>query len=620
MAESLPTWGGWDSEVQNDPYPLFASMRAQCPVHHVRLGDGHDAWLVVGYDAARQALRDPRLSKDMIAAMDADPGVVDEGLPGPAFARHMLAVDPPDHTRLRRVVSRAFAPSRIAKLEPSIERIAHDLLDELEESGPVVDLVEGYALPLPFRVIGELLGLNERDQAPLLRAFRTLFQPWNGSPPPEAVAASDTIVHTLEQLVDSHRAVAADDLIGVLLRAGDDDQLTQQELLSSLFQLIVAGHDTTTSLIGNGLVALLDHPEQLRLLRDDPTLVPGAIEELIRFSPPVPHATFRVTTAPVELDGTTIPAHQQVLVCIGAANREASVREDPDQLDVTRPPRQHLGFGHGIHFCLGAALARLEGRVAFTALLDRFPQIELAAPRRTLRWSHGDGLVLRGLTALPVQLFPDPPSHQQPNHVAQPKREGTTMTITTDDAVDNGVNTAALLDARNALTDAPDAAEFTWRSTTRWVHGTYSRSSVSGFSGLGQEHTHDATFVFEADHPACFASEDRGATPVEIVLSALGSCLTAGVAAVAQNRGIQLRSVTASVAGTMNILGILGADPDIRNGFSDVNVSFDIDADATPEDLDALVAQSQKRSAVFDIMTNPTRVVVTNSKSSSSDH
>lgn len=194
------------------------------------------------------------------------------------------------------------------------------------------------------------------------------------------------------------------------------------------------------------------------------------------------------------------------------------------------------------------------------------------------------------------------------------------MTITADGAVDNGVNTAALLDARNALTEAPDAAEFTWRSTTRWVHGTYSQSSVSGFSGLGQDHAHAAPFVFDADHPACFASEDRGATPVEIVLSALGSCLTAGVAAVAQNRGIQLRSVTASVAGTMNILGILGGDPDVRNGFNDVSVSFDIDADATPEEIDALVAQSQKRSAVFDIMTNPTRVVVTSATSSSSDH
>lgn len=183
------------------------------------------------------------------------------------------------------------------------------------------------------------------------------------------------------------------------------------------------------------------------------------------------------------------------------------------------------------------------------------------------------------------------------------------MTMTSN-PVDNGVNSAALLDARNALSQAPEAAEFTWRATTTWMHGTYSRSTIEGFSGLGQNHVHKTPFTVDADHPAVFASEDRGATPVEIALSALGSCLTAGVAAVAQNRGIQLRTVTATVEGTMNVLGILGADPDIRNGFDDVTVSFDIDADANADEIQALVAQSQKRSAVFDIMTNPTNVSV----------
>ena len=176
--------------------------------------------------------------------------------------------------------------------------------------------------------------------------------------------------------------------------------------------------------------------------------------------------------------------------------------------------------------------------------------------------------------------------------------------------VDNGVNTEALLGARAALSEAPEAADFTWRATCSWVDGTYSRTTVDGFSGLGQDHRHRAAFMFDADHPECFASEDRGATPTEYVLTALASCLTAGVAAVAQQRQIQLRSVTATVEGTMNVLGILGADPEIRNGFDGVTVRFDIDADASPSDIDALVAQSQKRSAVFDIMTNPTNVVV----------
>jgi cytochrome P450 len=333
--------------------------------------------------------------------------VVDPGLPGPALARHMMNLDPPDHTRLRRLVSRAFAPTRIAALEPSVARIANELLDQLETAGPdaTVDLVEGFAYPLPFRVICELLGVPDDDRAPLRQAFRTLFQPWSGSPPPEAVAASDTIVASLEHLVAAHREHDQDDLVGVLVTASDDDdRLTEQELLGSLFQLIVAGHDTTTSLIGNGVVDLLAHPEQARLLREDPSRMPGAIEELIRFTAPVPHATFRVTTEAIDLDGVEIPAREQVLICLGAANHDPGVYDDPAVLDINREPRPHLGFGHGIHFCLGAPLARLEARIAFNALLRRFPDLELAVSRRDLRWAHGDGLVLRGLDELPVRL------------------------------------------------------------------------------------------------------------------------------------------------------------------------------------------------------------------------
>jgi uncharacterized OsmC-like protein len=181
---------------------------------------------------------------------------------------------------------------------------------------------------------------------------------------------------------------------------------------------------------------------------------------------------------------------------------------------------------------------------------------------------------------------------------------------TTDTPVNNGVNVQALLDARTALVDAPDAAQFTWRASTEWVGGTHSQSEVKGFFGLGGEQTHRSTFNFDADHPEVFASEDNGATPVEFVLVGLASCLTAGVAAVAQNRGIQLRSVKATIEGDMDILGILGGDPEVRNGFNGIKVHYDIDADGTPEEIEALVAQSQKRSAVFDIVTNPTNVTV----------
>lgn len=181
---------------------------------------------------------------------------------------------------------------------------------------------------------------------------------------------------------------------------------------------------------------------------------------------------------------------------------------------------------------------------------------------------------------------------------------------TTATPVDNGVNVKALLDARAALSQAPEAAQFTWRATTEWINGTHSNSIVEGFFGLGEQQTHRSRFTFDADHPEVFASEDHGATPVEFVLVGLASCLSAGIAAVAQNREIQLRSVKATIEGDMDVQGILGGDPEVRNGFTDIRVTYDIDADATPEDIRALVAQSQKRSAVFDVVTNPTSVTV----------
>jgi cytochrome P450 len=408
MADILPGWGGWGPAVRDDPFGHFAEARARCPVQKVRLADGHPAWLVLGYDAARQALGGPQISKDMLAALAADGDVVAEGLPGPEFSRHMLNVDPPDHTRLRRLVSRAFAPGRIAALEPAIRGIASSLLDELDVAGPgaTVDLVEGYAYPLPFQVIGELLGIPARDRPRLHAWFQVLLTGWAGDPPPEAVEASDGIVAYLGELVEAKRHSPAGDLVSVLVTAAEGDALTTQELLSSLFQLMVAGHDTTASLIGNGVVALLDHPDQRQALLADLGQLPAAIDELVRFTAPVPHATFRVTAEPVTLDGVQVPAREQVLVCLGAANRDPGRFPEPEVLDIGRSDGPNLGFGHGIHYCLGAPLARLEARVAFEELLGRHPGLRLATGRDALAWAHGDGLVLRGLVCLPVVLSP----------------------------------------------------------------------------------------------------------------------------------------------------------------------------------------------------------------------
>jgi cytochrome P450 len=408
MTEVLTGWGGWAPGIRDEPFGHFAQARSRCPVQQVRLADGHPAWVVLGHDAARQALNDPRISKDMLAALAEDGDVVAEGLPGPEFSRHMLNVDPPAHTRLRRLVSRAFTPGRVAALEPAIRAIADHLLDEFDAAGPgaTVDLVEGYAYPLPFAVIGELLGIPAADRPRLHAWFGVLLSGWAGDPPPEAVAASDGIVAYLGELVEAKRRNPGDDLVSVLVAATEGDALTTQELLSSMFQLVVAGHDTTASLIGNSVVALLDHPGQLQALLADPGRLPAAIDELIRFTAPVPHATFRVTTEPVTLGGVPVPAREQVLVCLGAANRDPDRFPAPDALDIGRRGGQNLGFGHGIHYCLGAPLARLEAKVAFEELLGRHPGLRLAVDRAALAWARGDGLVLRGLVSLPVVLGP----------------------------------------------------------------------------------------------------------------------------------------------------------------------------------------------------------------------
>ena len=403
---ALTAWGDHD---RDDPFPLFAQVRAAGPVHEVRLADGHPAWLVVGHAEARAALSDPRLSKDMHAAQARSGEVVADGLPGPALARHMLAVDPPDHTRLRRLAGTAFTPRRVRALEPRVRAIVDALLAGLagRGAGPV-DLVAGFAFPLPFTVIAELLGLPEPDRAEVGRRFRTLLGPPSYA---EAEAASRWIVEYLTALLDRKRAEPGEDLVTDLVTAADrDGSLSTQEMLSTIFQLVVAGHDTTTSLIGNATVALLRHPGQRDAMVADPGLVPAVVEECLRHDAPVPHSTFRYTTEEVRIGDVVVPAFAQVVVSLAAANRDPARYRDPDAFDVRRPDGGHLALGHGIHFCLGAPLARLEARIALGALHARFPAMRLAVDPADLHWGHGDGLVLRGLSALPVLLGPVSPA------------------------------------------------------------------------------------------------------------------------------------------------------------------------------------------------------------------
>jgi cytochrome P450 len=401
---ALDHWGDYD---RDDPFALFDRVREAGPVHEVTLADGHRAVLVLGYAASREALSHPDLSKDMLAALADDGAVVAEGLPGPAFARHMLSVDPPDHTRLRRLAAGAFRRARLDALEPRIRDIVDELLGELEAATGPVDLVAGFARPLPFAVIGELLGIDRDAQRHLSGWFAALFAPYTGDQPPaEAVAASESVVRYLGDLVDSRWDAPSEDLVGDLVRACRDELLTRQELLSTLFQLIVAGHDTTTSLIGNGVALLLQHPEQREALVADEGLVKGAVEEMLRVDAPVHHATFRYTVRDTTIAGVPVPAGMQVLVNLAAAGLDPERNDHPEVFDVRRSGGAHVAFGHGVHHCLGAPLARLEAEIAFGELLRRFPAMRLAVPRDDLHWGHGDGLVLRGLSALPVLLGP----------------------------------------------------------------------------------------------------------------------------------------------------------------------------------------------------------------------
>ena len=401
--DALAAWGAYD---RDDPFPVFAEVRELGAVHEVTLADGHEAWLVVRHDEARALLNDHRLSKDMHAALATGADVVAEGLPGPSFARHMLSVDPPDHTRLRRLVSAVFSPRRVEELRPRVQAIVDDLLDEIAAHGPDarVDLVTAFAFPLPFTVICELLGVSKHDGEPLGRGLSALLVPT--STPAEyalAKAASDDVVAMLGALVEAKRAALGDDLVSGLITARDgDERLDTRELLSTIFQLIVAGHDTTATLIGNSVVALLRNPEQLARLRSDPGKIAAAVEECLRYDAPVPHSTFRYAIEPVEIGDVTIPAGAQVIVCLASANRDADHYPSPDALDIDRAEERHLAFGHGIHHCLGALLARMEGQLALGSVLRRFPQLRLAVPVEALHWGHGDGLVLRGLSELPV--------------------------------------------------------------------------------------------------------------------------------------------------------------------------------------------------------------------------
>jgi cytochrome P450 len=392
-----------DAGFFQDPHGCFARLREEGPVTQVRMPDGHRVWLVTRYADVRAALADPRLYKDWAGKLT-KPGWE----PDPAtsiLGMHMLNTDPPDHTRLRKLVNKAFTARRIARLRPRIEEITASLLDALAErvaAGETeVDLIKAFAFRLPITVICELLGVPADDQASFKAWTQTVLSGTGAQE--EILSAGMSMYQYLTGLIAAKRESPADDLVSALIAARDSgDSLSERELIAMLFLLLIAGHETTVNLIASGTLALLDHPDELGRLRKDPSLIPAAVEEMLRYCNPLNHATERFTLEPVEIGGVTIPAREWVLCALASANLDPGRFPGAERFDVGRDTTGHLAFGYGIHFCIGAPLARLEAEIAFGALLSRFPGLSLAVPRSSLRWKPSS--LIHGLESLPVRL------------------------------------------------------------------------------------------------------------------------------------------------------------------------------------------------------------------------
>jgi cytochrome P450 len=392
-------------EGRADPIPRYTALREGTRIFRSAI----DAWVVGRWDDCQFVLRDPRFGKetDRSTSRLRRFGLTEEDMEAyPALNRgapSMLFLNPPDHTRLRGLVSKAFTPRTVEALRPGIARLTDELLDEMAEAGEV-DVMKVLAFPLPVTVIGELLGIPEPDRAQfqhLVRAGTALLEL---TATPEVLRAandaSETMVAYFHDLIAARRRAPGDDLLSHLIAVEEaGDQLTTEELISTMILLFAAGFETTTNLIGNGLYALLRHPDQQQRLRDDPSLLRPGVEELLRFDSPV-QVNGRMAFEDVAIGEATVPAGETVVTLLGAANRDPRHFSAPDTLDVGRSEGAPLSFGSGIHFCLGAALARAEGQVVFGRLLDRFPTIELLDDQPPYR----DSLTLRGLETLPVRV------------------------------------------------------------------------------------------------------------------------------------------------------------------------------------------------------------------------
>ncbi len=381
-----------------NPYPFYARLRAEAPVYRTRLAFWLPAWLVTRYDDVLTVLKDERFANDFSSKIRWMPRF------SQPLYRILLTLDPPDHTRLRGLVSKAFTPRMVERLRERIQSVCDELLDSAAANGQM-ELVHGFALPLPLTIIADLLGIPPQD--------RRGFNSWSKR---VAAMSSGAVLDVLRalpylwlffryfrKLVALRRAEPQDDLVTALVQAEEaGDKLSEDELIAMIGLLLLAGYETTVNLIASGALALVQHPRQRELLQNDPALVGSAIEELLRYTSPLEFASPRIAREDVTVGSVTIPRGAFVLAVLGSANHDESEFSDPETLDITRAPNRHLAFGMGAHFCLGAPLARLEGEIALTTLLRRFPDLGLAEAPESLRWRRG--LAIRGLEQLPIVL------------------------------------------------------------------------------------------------------------------------------------------------------------------------------------------------------------------------
>lgn len=390
------------ASFKSNPFPLLKRLRSDAPVCRTVLPDKTLVWLLMRYEDVYALLKDDRFAKYRYNAMSPEQLRRQPWAPAmfKPLERTMLDLDSPDHTRLRALVHKAFTPSIVEQMRGRVQTLANELLDAIARKGKM-DLIRDYALPLPMTLIAEILGVPAADRDKFHRWSKVIVSVNQFNNNWRVMPAIWQFIRCLRRFFRIRRADPGQDLVSALIQAEEaGDKLNEDELLAMVFLLLVAGHETTVNLIASGTLELLEHADQMDRLRREPSLIRTATEELLRYTSPVFVSTERYAREDLTIQGVRISRGEMTLGVIGSANRDERVFENPDSLDITRQDNKHLAFGYGIHFCLGAPLARLEAQIAFNTLLDRMPNLRLEGSPDSLRWRRS--LILRGLDALPV--------------------------------------------------------------------------------------------------------------------------------------------------------------------------------------------------------------------------